>query len=221
MLVVVGGHSRNIGKTSLIASIIGATREFRWQAIKVTQHGHGVCSQDNEPCECAGDPTHPYSLDPQLVADGTDSGRYLGAGAERSWWLRTATGQLAVAMPVLRQMLGEAEHTIIESNSVIGFLRPDLYIVVLDYGVADIKDSARLHLDRADAFAIAPHHRLQNPWNVPERWIRRRPNFEIRPPDYGNAKLVELIRSRAAAGQYRLDCVGPDRAGRDTEGGAQ
>lgn len=199
MLVVVGGHSRNIGKTSVMASIIRGTRELEWQAIKLTQHGHGICSQDGKPCDCApGDATHPYVLDAQATADRTDSGRYLAAGAARSWWLRTAMGQLGDTMPVVRNLLTECEHTIVESNSLIRFLKPDLYIVVLDYDVADIKDSARLHMDRADAFAMVPRERTENPWGVPERWIRSKPVFEIRPPDYGNAALAEFVRARVS-----------------------
>jgi hypothetical protein len=197
VLVVVGGHSRNIGKTSVMASIIRATPEFCWQAIKLTQHGHGICSQDGKPCDCAGDPTHPYSLDAQLAVDRTDSGRYLAAGAARSWWLRTAMGQLGAAMPTLRRLIQESENTIIESNSLLGFLKPDLYVMVLDYAVPDIKDSARLFMDRADAFAVAARECKENPWGVPERWIASKPNFEVRPPDYGNTALVEFVRAHA------------------------
>ncbi|MBL8228977.1 MAG: hypothetical protein JNL98_10885 [Bryobacterales bacterium] len=197
MLVVVGGHSRNIGKTSVMASIIRATRDLEWQAIKLTQHGHGICSKDGKPCDCApGDATHPYVLDAQTTADGTDSGRYLAAGASRSWWLRTAVGQLGDAMPAMRKLLTECEHTIVESNSLIRFLKPDLYIVVLDYSVADIKDSARLYMDRADAFAMVPRERMENPWGVPERWIRSKPVFAIHPPDYGSEALTEFVRAR-------------------------
>jgi hypothetical protein len=181
-----------------MVSIIRATPEFRWQAIKLTQHGHGICSQDGKPCDCAGDPAHPYSLDAQLTHDQTDSGRYLSAGAERSWWLRTAMGKLGAAMPVLRRLIEESRNTIVESNSLIGFLKPDLYVMVLDYAVADIKDSARRYMDRADAFAVAPRGKKENPWGVPERWIAGKPNFEVRPPDYGNAALVEFLRAHAA-----------------------
>ena len=33
MLVVVGGHSRNVGKTSVAAGLIAATRELGWTAL--------------------------------------------------------------------------------------------------------------------------------------------------------------------------------------------
>jgi hypothetical protein len=51
-LLVVGGHTRNIGKTSLAASIIVATRELDWTALKVTQYGHHICSTSGHACGC-------------------------------------------------------------------------------------------------------------------------------------------------------------------------
>ena len=37
-----------------------------------------------------------------------------------------------------------------ESNSIMKFLRPDLYLTVLDPETEDFKESAREFLDRAD-----------------------------------------------------------------------
>ena len=51
--VVVGGHSRNVGKTSVVAGLIGALREYDWTAVKITQFGHGICSVNGESCGCA------------------------------------------------------------------------------------------------------------------------------------------------------------------------
>ncbi len=85
---------------------------------------------------------------------GTDSARYLAAGAVRSFWVRTRIGNLAAAMPRLRKEFAAAENAIIESNSILGFLRPDLYLSVLDHATADFKESARLFLDRADALLV-------------------------------------------------------------------
>ena len=43
---------------------------------------------------------------------------------------------------------------IVESNSLIELLQPDLFLMVLDARQADFKDSARRVLDRADAFLL-------------------------------------------------------------------
>ena len=54
-VIVIGGHSRNVGKTSVVAGLIAALPEFRWTALKITQHGHSVCSLDGKSCHCATD----------------------------------------------------------------------------------------------------------------------------------------------------------------------
>ncbi len=178
MLVVVGGHSRNIGKTSLMCGLIQALAHLRWQAFKITQHGHSVCNNTGDPCDCAPNgATHPYAIDQQHKPDATDTGRYLKAGAAQSWWVRTAQGELAEALPVLRERLAASEHNIVESNSLLRYLRPDLYIVVVNFDIEDRKDSARLFLDRADAFVVTGGHK---PWSdTPARWFEGKPTFRM------------------------------------------
>jgi hypothetical protein len=202
MLIAVGGHSRNIGKTSVVCGIIAATPECRWQAIKITQHGNHACTTDGAPCECdPGDPLHPYALDEQTAADRTDSGRYLAAGAARSWWLRTAQGELGHALGALKDLLAQAEHTVVESNSLLRFLKPDLYVVVLDFGVTDIKDSSRLYMDWANAFVIVERGISSPPWpGIPQRWFQGKPSFVVSPPSYMSDDLVNFIRERVYAG---------------------
>src|SRR6185436_11792503 len=110
--VVIGGHPRNIGKTSVVAGIITALREFDWTAVKITQFGHGVCSISAEPCDCAlNEKEHSWSLDEEPDRSGqTDSSRFLVAGARRSLWVRTKQGMLAEAMPALRNALASTEN---------------------------------------------------------------------------------------------------------------
>jgi hypothetical protein len=149
-LVVVGGHSRNIGKTSVAESLIAALPHYHWTAMKITQLGHGVCSAVGEPCDCAVELDHPYALSEEIAPGSTDSARFLAAGARRSFWLRTAGGQLGNAVGAIREIVESSENTIVESNSILQFWKPDLYIVVLDFATADFKDSALRYLDRAD-----------------------------------------------------------------------
>ena len=153
-IVVVGGHTRNIGKTSVVAGLIAALPDRHWTAVKITQFGHNVCSANGEPCDCeTADHTIAISEERSRTS-GTDSARYLAAGAERSLWVRTRQGQLAEAMPRLRALIAGAGNVIIESNSVLRFLRPDIFISVLDPTVADFKPSALRYLDRADAVVM-------------------------------------------------------------------
>lgn len=197
MLIAVGGHSRNIGKTSAVCGIISALPEFHWQAFKLTQYGHHVCANDGHECDCAPkDPTHPYAIDEQQNPDTTDTGRYLGAGADRAWWVRTAKGDLGHALPELKRLFAQSTNNIVESNSLLRFIQPDFYVVVVDYSIEDMKDSARLYMDRADAFIIHTHGLDKPAWQgIPSRWLQSRPCFQATPGQTIPTDLAALIRA--------------------------
>ena len=199
-LVVVGGHSRNIGKTSVAAAVIAATRELGWTALKLTQFGHNVCSHEGVACGCAvTDPRHPYSITREQNGGRSDTSRFLAAGAAESYWVRTAQGRLAEALPEIRRLIEGRPYVIMESNSVLRFLRPDLYLVVLDWATADFKDSARRYLDRADAFLLLEPRVPRPAWEkVSIPLIERRPVYRVRPPDYFPPEMLPLLKSRLA-----------------------
>lgn len=201
-VVVLGGHSRNIGKTSVVAGIISALPELNWTAFKITQFGHGVCSVTTEPCDCAlVDTLHAWSITEEEDRSGeTDTSRFLVAGAKRSLWVRTKQGMLAEAMPDIREELRQAENAILESNSIMKFIRPDLYISVLDFSTPDFKDSAREFLDRAHAVIIHETADGQQPtWaNVSLKLIADKPVLRVKPPQYVNEAVVSFVRERLA-----------------------
>ena len=196
MIVVIGGHSRTVGKTSVVAGLIAALPEFRWTAMKITQYGHGICSANGEPCDCeTGD--HSWAVTEERDRNGeSDTSRFLVSGAARSLWVRTRQGMLAEAMPRLRRELATAENAILESNSVMRFLRPDLYITVLDAATADIKASAKEYLDRADA-VILHDGASEVAWkSISLKPTQGKPLFRIAPPPYVTAELVEFVRGK-------------------------
>src|SRR5262249_19567467 len=136
-ILIVGGHSRSVGKTSMVAGLISAMPEMNWTALKVTQYGHGVCSADGEPCDCATD-DHSWAVTEERDRSGeSDTSRFLVAGAKNVFWVRTRQGMLAEAMPRIRQLVAGAENLIFESNSLMKFVRPDLYLTILDFANAD------------------------------------------------------------------------------------
>jgi len=197
---VVGGHTRNIGKTSVVAGLIAALPARRWTAIKITQFGHGVCSANGEPCDCeTADHTIAISEERER-ASGTDSSRYLAAGAARSFWVRTRQGQLSEAMPRLRALLAASENVIVESNSVLRFLRPDVSLSVLDPAVEDFKASALRYLDRVDALVVPAGAVFAEGWGgVSLRTIERKPRFEFVAPEYCTAELAAFVEERLGA----------------------
>jgi len=188
-VIVIGGHTRSIGKTQLVCDVIAAFPDAAWIAGKITQYGHGVCAQNGENCDCAPD-EHTCALNWETRADtGTDSARFLAARARRSFWLRTKQGFLAEGLPLLRDALRETikgtekelPPLIVESNSLLQFLKPSLYFAVVDPAKEDFKDSARAALDRADALVLrgnAAAFQVSAPaWlKLPSRLLREKPS---------------------------------------------
>jgi hypothetical protein len=198
-LVVIGGHSRNVGKTSVVAGLISALPEFDWTAVKITQYGHGICSANGEACDCAT-ADHSWAISEERDRSGeSDTSRFLVAGAVQAWWARTEQGRLAEAMPTLRRRLEGARNVIMESNSVLKFLRPDLYLTVLDPSTPDFKNSAREFLDRASAVLLheAPDGAAWQ--SVSLKPVAERPVFRIKPPEYVTAEIVKFVKSSLSA----------------------
>ncbi|MBI2956942.1 MAG: hypothetical protein HYY26_06500 [Acidobacteria bacterium] len=200
-LIVIGGHTRNIGKTQLAVEIIRAFPAAAWTAVKITQFGHGICSLNGESCDCAVD-EHTFALEEEHDASGrTDTSRFLVAGAQRSLWVRTKQGRLAEAMPAVRARLAGARNVVMESNSVLHFLRPDLYLPVLDFSNPDFKDSAREFLDRADAYVVLAPPPAAPTWDdVSLKPLAARPVFVVWPERLLPPALQEFIASRLFRG---------------------
>lgn len=127
MIVVVAGQSRKVGKTTAVCRLITATAEAQWVAIKISPHKHteSPLMEETEPGE------------------GSDTARYLAAGAARAFLWTIAEEQI--------QAFGVAMNLIVESNAALDVLTPDLIFLVVDPEVEEWKPSARRHVDRADA----------------------------------------------------------------------
>jgi len=197
MLVVVGGHSRNIGKTAVVSGLIRKLRTRRWTAVKVTQYGHGICSSQGKACGCEaqeGEAEHPFALSEEYEPNGTDSGRFLAAGAHRSFWLRTPMGQLACAGGTIEKILAQNANVIMESNSVLELVRPDVFLMLLDFGCEDFKPSSARYLDRADAFVVIDRGINLPLWADLARGLwDGKPQFAVKPPRYVTTELAEFI----------------------------
>jgi hypothetical protein len=230
-MLVVGGHTRSIGKTQLVCDIIRAFPRTEWTAGKITQYGHGVCARNGENCDCAPS-EHACALDWETQADtGTDSARFLAAGAKHSFWLRTKQGYLAEGLPLLRQALrqvangqrpaiggpqsadgghnsekevtsrteadGDTIALIVESNSLMQFVRPSLYFAVIDPLKEDFKESAQMALDRAQALVLRGEVGEGPPgalWlKLPTQLMREKPSVLQREGEELPKPLWELV----------------------------
>jgi hypothetical protein len=191
-IIVIGGHSRSVGKTSVVAGLIAALPHYHWSAFKITQYGHGVCSRNGKPCKCATS-EHNWMISEEKDRSGdSDTSRFLMAGAAEAWWVRTEQGKLAQAMPAIRRKLAEADNSVLESNSILEFLHPDLYLSVLDPATSDFKSSAHAFLDRADALIM---HASGDPvWQgVSLSATANQPVFPIQPPRYVTPAIVDFV----------------------------
>ncbi|MGA8505173.1 MAG: hypothetical protein WB762_06155 [Candidatus Sulfotelmatobacter sp.] len=207
-IVVIGGHSRSVGKTSVVAGLIAALREYEWTGVKITQYGHGVCSANGEACDCAT-ADHTWAISEEKDRAGkSDTSRFLAAGAVRALWVRTEQGRLAEAMPALRRRIESVGNVIVESNRVLKFMRPDLYVTVLDPGTEDFKKSAQEFLDRAGAVILHERSNGGAAWQgVSLKPVVGRPVFRISPPPYVTEEIVGFVRGVVAGGKQV-----PDRA---------
>lgn len=176
-ILVVGGQTKGVGKTSVVAGLIAALPERRWVAFKIS------LARPEDEFEGAIQVREELDKGP-----GTDSARFLAAGAARSFWVRARREDLAEAIARIRPEIEAAENAVIESNSAMEFLQPDLYLSVIDPEAKDFKESAMRLLERADAVL------------VPEDGLGRVdlgvPVLAMRPPLYVTAEIVEFVRGR-------------------------
>jgi hypothetical protein len=206
MLVVVGGHARNIGKTAVVAALIRRLRDRRWIALKITQYGNDVCSSHNTASACGCEPagTEEISLTEEYQAGDTDSGRFLAAGAERSFWLRVPAGALPRAAAMVRKILAQGEHVIVESNSVLDLVTPHVFLMLLDFASEDFKPSSLRFMDRADAFVVIDRGINAPLWEEVARGMwDAKPRFLVKPPRYVTLDVVEFVKSRISPASAR------------------
>ena len=187
-IIVVGGSARNVGKTSVVAGLIASMPHLRWTAFKVTPHWHGEPDAGEGPVDVS------QETDPKA---GTDTARFLAAGAVRSLWVRLRTGDLAEAIPHIQKELKQSENAIFESNSILQFLQPDLYLAVLGGDPKDFKESAKLYLGLADA-VLAPEDWLNSPAlkEISQTLAEGTRVLPIHPPLYVTEELKKFVEER-------------------------
>ena len=199
-LVVVGGQARKVGKTSVIAGLIRGLKMLAWTAVKVSYHSREADSHD-APLADELPPHLDFLLSEERDAQGHgDTSLYLAAGARRALWLRARGDSLSQAVPSLLDALAGDEHVIVESNSLLGFLKPAVFLMVIDESGRDVKASARQFLACADAFVsvrpgLAPSVRPKTTLQVP----KDRPVFPVSAGEWSSPELCRYVSERLAS----------------------
>jgi hypothetical protein len=153
-LIVVGGQCRKVGKTTLIVDIIQATPELRWTAVKITPHAESHCPVNGRDCRC-GPTEHTFSILKEVDRSGrTGTSRYLLAGAQTSLWIQTKDDHVEDVLGPLAEALKESENVIVESDALVKFWQPEMFLMVLDSRMVDFKSSAREVLPLVSAFVF-------------------------------------------------------------------
>jgi hypothetical protein len=204
MLVVVGGVAPKIGKTAAMCGLIRATRKRNWAALKITEYGHGGCSREPHVCECAPGPDEPFSLTEEYEPGESDSGRYLAAGAHRSFWLRAPAGRLFETAGLIGKIVDQHPNTIIESNGVLDFFDPEVFLMLLDFTGEEVYATSLQYVDRADAFLVVD--RGLNAHLCPQvagDWLAGKPQFLVRPPSCLTADATAFVKSKLDAPTLR------------------
>ena len=185
--IIVGGHSRKVGKTAVTTALISAFSEFPWTALKISTHCHGNPASDTG-----------FSIYEEHNRDRlTDSSRYLAAGAVRSFWVQVQANQLQAAIPQLMSVLRPSPFLILESNNILQYIPKDILIMVLNYDVAGFKESARKILPLANAIVAINRNASSPDWQcVPPEMLSGIPAFETPDPHILPPELLDLVRAQ-------------------------
>jgi hypothetical protein len=211
-VVVAGGSGRGVGKTALVCGVIAALPEFGWVAVKITSHRYAglpsvyeeLHSEESNPAElgsrelaaeeCAGEESNEEESGAgESAGMGSDTVRYLAAGARRAFLVTATDDDFDERLSDLRRLLGAEANLIFESNRVLRFLVPDLCLAVEPEADAFLKPSYFLLEREKDAsvrraakgsaeqlqpgtqpvFELAEFERLSEPM---QQWLRERLN---------------------------------------------
>jgi hypothetical protein len=191
-IIAVGGHSRNVGKTSVTAGLIHAFRQYLWTAIKISSHQHtniNIPPKANEEGLC--------EIYEEVNREGSsDTSRFLAAGACRSLWMRIEEDHADMGLRQLLPILQSYPYVIIESNRILRVMRPDLHLMVLRYGTREFKDSARISLRQADAVVAVNPDSSPPPWEGISQILSGIPQFTTLDPQIIPAELIDFVQSR-------------------------
>lgn len=181
-LIVVGGHSRNVGKTSLIVRLLPFLGGNEWIAVKISNHRHA--------------PNHTGdSVVEEFNRDGlSPTARYLRAGARRSFLRRAADDEMRSSAEWIAELLRLGHNMIVESNRIVDHISCDLVFFVVAPAIGDWKASSAACLSKADAVVLSGSGCL--PDHARDCCTRMTETFSVRFDEATPVGLTDWIRNR-------------------------
>ncbi len=154
-IVVVSGFSSNVGKTTLVCELLRRLRG--WEAVKVTRGHSRSCGRDPEAC-CVSDllraePVVRSGREANFEA-GKDTGLFWEAGAANVHWVIVNDDRVEQGIQEAIARV-KSEAVIIEGNSLLEFVTPDLAIMCARADGGTIKSSARAALKKSDVVYLS------------------------------------------------------------------
>jgi hypothetical protein len=173
-VIIVGGSGRNVGKTTLVCSLIGALPEFRFTAVKISTHDHG----------------HPEPVWEETGSgEDTDTERYMAAGAQRALLVTALEGDFPIRQ--IEAAVANDADLIFESNRILQYYKADLCLAVLGDPLSERKPYFDQFAERADAF-VARVSGDAKTFNLPrDAAVLPLVDFEAMPPE-----LISWLRER-------------------------
>lgn len=133
IIIGIGGAHSGSGKTACASSLIQNLRN--WGAIKYTKTA--IYSSVTEDIDI-------------LSKEDKDTKRLLDAGAEKVVWVQSPPDQLSDVLPLATERLADFRGIIVEGNSAIEFLNPDIIIFMFGKDPKRIKESSKKILGMSD-----------------------------------------------------------------------
>ncbi len=154
-VVAVSGFSSNVGKTTLVCELL--RRLPGWEAIKLTRGHYRSCGRDPAGC-CVSDllrdePVIRSGRDANYEA-GKDTARFWDAGASNVHWVIVKDDQVEHG---IKEALARVrvEGVIIEGNSFLDYVTPDLAVMCARSDGGKVKPSARRALSKSDVLYLS------------------------------------------------------------------
>jgi molybdopterin-guanine dinucleotide biosynthesis protein len=149
IVVAVSGFSSNVGKTTLMCELL---RQLPgWEAIKLTRGHYRSCGRDPAGC-CVSDllreePVIRSGREANYES-GKDTGRFWDSGAANVHWVIVKDGQVASGV---NQALArvKSDGVLIEGNSFLDYVIPDLAVMCARSDGGTVKPSARRALKKS------------------------------------------------------------------------
>lgn len=133
IIIGIGGAHSGAGKTAYASLLLLNLKG--WGAIKYTKTGlYSSIIDDRE----------------ILSEKNKDTRRFLDSGAERVLWVQSPPSDIGKVLPIAVERLSDLKGIIVEGNSAIEFLRPDIIIFIFGRESSTIKETSKGLLKRAD-----------------------------------------------------------------------